>query len=96
LHLPSTAASHEPENNEKQDRTNRRLDDGIYNSDAEVNAQARQQPTPDQGSDNSDTYIRNKAMSCASNDMAAKPPCDQADKQNYKDAFTRHETPPQQ
>jgi hypothetical protein len=38
--LPSTAAPHEPENNEKQDRTNRRLDDRIYNSNAEVNAQA--------------------------------------------------------
>jgi hypothetical protein len=38
LHLPSTAAFHEPENDEKQDGTNCRRDDGGYHAGAKVDA----------------------------------------------------------
>jgi hypothetical protein len=92
-HLPSTAASEEPEHDEKQDSTDRRRDDGAYDADAQVDAQLGQQPTADQGSHNSDTHIGNQTKSRAANDFAGKPPRDQADKQDNKDAFTRHGNP---
>jgi hypothetical protein len=57
--------------------------------------QAGQQPTPDQGSDNSDTQICNETVAGTANDVAAKPPRDQADNQDYKDTFVRHSPSPQ-
>jgi hypothetical protein len=89
-HLPAAAAPHDPENNEKQDRAYGRLNDCRHHSDAQVNPQARQQPTPDEGTHNSNTYIRDEAMSCTANEMTAKPPRNQADKQDNKDTFVRH------
>jgi hypothetical protein len=91
--LPSTAASEEPEHDQKQDSADRRRDDGVYNADAKVDAQLGQQPTADQGADNSDTHIGNETKSRATNDFAGKPTRDQADKQDDEDAFTRHGNP---
>jgi hypothetical protein len=52
-----------------------------------------QQPTADQSSDNSNTHIGNETMSCAANNVAAKPPRDQAYKQDNQDTFTSHGNP---
>jgi hypothetical protein len=55
-----------------------------------VNPQAGQQPTADQGSNNSDTQVCNETVAGTANDMAANPPRDQADNQDDKDTFVRH------
>jgi len=70
LHLPSTAASHEPENNEKQDRANRRLDDGVFATLGEelprpplqkLKPKSRKHPTPGGA-----TYVQPGRMTWAS------------------------------
>jgi hypothetical protein len=58
-----------------------------------VDPQAGQQPTADERSDDSNAHIGNETMSCAANDVAAKPPRDQTDNQNNEDTFTRHGNP---
>ena len=70
MHLPSTAASHEPENNEKQDRANRRLDDGVFATLGEelpwpplqkLKPKSRKHPTPGGA-----TYVQPGRMTWAS------------------------------
>ena len=86
--LQIAAAPDEPDDEQQQDRADRGVEDRRDNSDAKMDTEARQQPAPDKGTDNSDDDVTEDAKPGAAHDLAGQPARDQADKQDYQEAFT--------
>ena len=57
---------------------------------AEMDAELRQQPAPDEGADDSDDEIADDPEPGALHDLTRKPSGNQADKQDDEKAFARH------
>jgi hypothetical protein len=66
---PSASSVHEPQDDEEDDGADGRRDDGRNDAGAEVNSQLWQQPTADEGADNADAEIGNKAVTGAADDL---------------------------
>src|SRR5215470_12586112 len=80
----------QPEDDEKQHGADRGHDHGGDESAADVDAQARQQPSADQGTDYSNADVGDDAETGASNDLPGKPTGDETDEQNDENALVRH------
>src|SRR5260370_28662371 len=80
----------EPKNDKGDDGADGRRDDGRNDAGAEVNSQLWQQPTADEGANDADADIGDKAVAGAADDLAGKPSRDQTDQQNDENRFIRH------
>ncbi len=76
---PSAPSVDKPENDQKKHGADRCGNDGGNYAGAEVDTQLGQQPTSNQGADDSNTNVGDQAVSSASHDLSGKPSGDQTD-----------------
>src|ERR1044072_2570602 len=86
---PSAATAKEPHDEEQQYRTDGCIDDGAYQSRAEMDAELRQQPTSDKSAQNAHDEIADEPETGASDDLSRQPACDETDKQHHQQALAR-------
>ena len=55
-----------------------------------MDTQPRQQPVPNEGTDNTDDEVTNKSKTSPVHDLTGQPAGNQANEQNHKKTFTRH------
>jgi hypothetical protein len=87
---PSAATSKESHDEEQQYRTDGGVDDCADQSSTKMDAQLRQQPTSDKGTQNPDNEVANDPEAGALHDLTCQPACNETHKQNDQQAFTRH------
>jgi hypothetical protein len=84
------ATSKQPHDKEQQYRTDSRVDDCTDHSNAKVDAEPRQQPASDKGAQNPDKEVTNDPEAGPLHDLTRQPACNETDKQDDQQAFTRH------
>src|ERR1700681_999866 len=95
IRAPSPASANEPEDDQEQNGSDGRRDDGGHDAGAEVDAQPGKQPAADEGADNSDADIGDDAETGATHDLSGKPAGDETHQQDDEKTFPRHgDTPP--
>src|SRR4051794_15330393 len=85
---PAGATSQQPYDQQQQDRSDRRVDNGPNDAGAEMNAKLRQQPASDQRADDSDQQIADQSEAGASHNLAGQPAGHDADDKNDEKTFT--------
>src|SRR5258705_10691309 len=71
-------------------RADRRAGDSGDEADAEIDAKSRQQPASDEGADDADKDIADKAEAAASDQFSGEPACDQPHQKNDQNCLTGH------
>jgi hypothetical protein len=82
--LPATAAIDQSQDQKQDYGADRGPYDGGDDPGSQVNAQVGQQPTADQGADDSDGDVGNQTKAGALYHLACKPSRDQTNKQDYQ------------
>src|SRR5579871_5058582 len=77
--LKAAAAPDQPDHQQQYDGADRRIDDFRNETGADVNAEARKQPTGDEGADNADNDIADDAKAGTAHDLAGQPARHQTD-----------------
>ena len=88
--LPTAAAPDKPYDEEQHDRANGGVDDRGDNSGTKLNTEPRQQPAPNEGTDDPDDEVTNKPKTGPAHDLTGQPAGDHANQQDHKKTFARH------
>jgi len=86
--LPPASTSHEPEDKQQNQRADGGVDYGSDDSRAEMKAELGQQPTADEGADDSDDQIAKDTKPGTLDDLAGQPSGNEPDQQYGQQAFT--------
>ncbi len=73
---------------QKQDCTDRRVDDGGDQPDTQMDAELRHQPGTNEGADNANQDIADDTETCAPHNLAGQPSCDQSNEQYDEKTLT--------
>jgi hypothetical protein len=76
---PSAAAANQPDEEEKQERANRGVENRSDDPRTEMNAKLRQQHSADKGACDADDHIARETQANALHEMARKPAGDDPD-----------------
>src|ERR1700731_139948 len=93
--FPISATPDEPHDEQQHDRAYRGVEDRRANSDPEMDPEPRQQPAPNEGTDDPDDEVTNKPKTIPAHDLAGQPAGDYANQQDNNKTFTRHVHGPQ-
>jgi len=86
--FPIAAAPDEPHDEQQHDSAYGGVEDRPYNSDTKMDTEPRQQPVPNEGTDNTDHEVTNKSKTSPLHDSTGQPAGNQANEQNHKKTFT--------
>jgi hypothetical protein len=87
---PPSAASNEAHDEQEQYGPDGGVEDGTDQSGPEMDAELRQQPASNKGTQNSDNKVADQSEAGPLHDLAGEPTGDKANKQDDQQAFTRH------
>src|SRR6266487_5903172 len=88
---PAAAAPiDQPKDQQKHHRADRGGDDRGDDAPSEMNTQFRQQPSADEGANDSNADVGHETEARTPHDLPGQPACDKADNQNDQKTFPRH------
>jgi hypothetical protein len=82
-------SSHEPQEQQQDNRSDGGVDDVRRRANAEMNAQSRQNPVANEGAENSDNNVTNESEAAASHELPCQPSGDKSNQQDHKQTLTR-------